>query len=217
MLGPRETWSRNAPLEPPRWIWEQVWAFAEAARLAAAGDIHGARDRFGAIAEADAREWYVRHGKMACYTRRTSQAVARMRAARKVERSPTPMGLRRRVYARDCYVCRYCGVPTIDSEATKTLAELLGPSVVSWGGTDAARHGTALAAWTQYDHIVPTNLGGTDDETNLVTACGGCNFGKDAYSLEELGLDDPRERLPGTIDWDGLTSLIPRLLAQMHR
>jgi 5-methylcytosine-specific restriction endonuclease McrA len=195
-------------------MWDQVAAFAVAARLAAAGELIAACDRFATIAETDARDWFARHGKMSCYTRRSPEAIARLRMARKVERSRTPMSLRRRVYSRDHYVCRYCGLPTIDGEVTKALAVLLGPSVVSWGGTDATRHGTALAAWTQYDHVVPMNFGGADDEVNIVTSCGGCNYGKDAYTLEELGLDDPRDRPPANLAWDGLTSLIPALRAQ---
>lgn len=32
------------------------------------------------------------------------------------------------------------------------------------------------------DHVIPTALGGTDDATNLVTACRDCNAGKSASS-----------------------------------
>jgi hypothetical protein len=60
---------------------------------------------------------------------------------------------------------------------------------------------------------MPMSLGGLDDEANLVTACACCNFGKDQYSVDELGLDDPREFPPVESTWDGLTSLIPELRA----
>lgn len=35
------------------------------------------------------------------------------------------------------------------------------------------------------DHVVPVSLGGSDDPTNLVTACGDCNGGKGATSAVE--------------------------------
>lgn len=40
--------------------------------------------------------------------------------------------------------------------------------------------GTAPSATLTVDHVVPVALGGTDDPTNLVTACQGCNAGKSA-------------------------------------
>ena len=44
--------------------------------------------------------------------------------------------------------------------------------------------GTALA--TEYDHIIPTRRGGTDDPSNLQPACGPCNREKsDRVSLTE--------------------------------
>lgn len=215
-LGPRESWSRRAPLPPPHWLRDDVAAFAEAAKLAAAGELDAAREGFAALREAEARNWFGRHGKMSCYTRRSSAAMMRVRTATKVVRPRSALALQRRVYVRDHYVCRYCGLPTISKEAREALHRLLGPGVVRWGGTDAERHGTALAAWTQYDHVQPIALGGADDEANLVTSCGCCNYGKDQYSLAELGLDDPRDVPPVESDWDGLVSLVPALRGQLR-
>lgn len=36
------------------------------------------------------------------------------------------------------------------------------------------------------DHIIPVAENGTNDETNLVTSCDNCNFGKGARSLDEI-------------------------------
>ncbi len=43
-----------------------------------------------------------------------------------------------------------------------------------------------------------------------MTACWTCQFGKDRYSLEELGLLDPRDRQPAKDGWDGLERLLRR-------
>lgn len=37
----------------------------------------------------------------------------------------------------------------------------------------------------EIDHVVPTHLGGTDDVSNLVPACGRCNSTKGTRSLED--------------------------------
>lgn len=53
------------------------------------------------------------------------------------------------VFRRDSFKCRYCGI-TATEEATGLTV----------------------------DHVVPKSLGGTDDPSNLVTACSPCNSGK---------------------------------------
>lgn len=40
------------------------------------------------------------------------------------------------------------------------------------------------------DHVIPTTLGGTDDPSNLVTACRDCNNGKSASSPDQPLVDD---------------------------
>jgi hypothetical protein len=60
--------------------------------------------------------------------------------------------------------------------------------------------------------VVHHAAGGLTNAENLVTACWSCNFGKADYTLEEIGLEDPRLRPPKTLDdWDGLMSLVPQL------
>ena len=78
--------------------------------------------------------------------------------------------------------------------------------------TNAAQHGVIHAFKIVADHVVPHNCGGRTDLDNLVTSCPGCNYGKEAFTLEQLGLEDPLARPPVCSGWDGLTSLIPGLL-----
>ena len=62
----------------------------------------------------------------------------------------------------------------------------------------------ALAMWAQYDHILPYARGGTSNLDNIVVACAPCNFGRMNYTLEEVGLTDPRLREPVRSTWGGL-------------
>jgi hypothetical protein len=58
--------------------------------------------------------------------------------------------------------------------------------------------------WVQYDHLLAHANSGTNDLDNIVITCGPCNFGRIHYSLEEVGLIDPRTREAVRSDWDGL-------------
>jgi len=48
------------------------------------------------------------------------------------------------------------------------------------------------------------------DVENVVVSCAPCNYGKQDYMLEELGLLDPRSRPVVRTSWDGLERLRPR-------
>lgn len=81
------------------------------------------------------------------------------------------------------------------------------------GSTNASRHGAVLTFRANVDHVLPWQRGGWTHLENLVSACWPCNYGKDRYTLDELGLDDPRLRAPVLSDgWDGLSCLRDRLL-----
>jgi hypothetical protein len=58
--------------------------------------------------------------------------------------------------------------------------------------------------WAQYDHVVPHAHGGTSDLSNVVLTCAACNFGRGAYTLEDMALIDPRSHPPIETGWDGL-------------
>jgi 5-methylcytosine-specific restriction endonuclease McrA len=62
--------------------------------------------------------------------------------------------------------------------------------------------------WLQYDHILPHSRGGDNSMENLVLTCAGCNFGRMGYTLEQVGLLDPRLRTPPPNSWDGLEAIL---------
>lgn len=65
--------------------------------------------------------------------------------------------IRFEVLARDGFRCQYCGAESTDE-------------------------GVRL----EVDHIYPRGRGGSDDKSNLITACTPCNRGKSALILERL-------------------------------
>jgi hypothetical protein len=108
-----------------------------------------------------------------------------------------------RIHQRDGFNCRFCGMPVIRRE-TRTRIKTVYPSALSWGDKENDQHAAFQAMWAQYDHLVPHAMGGTNTLDNVVLACAPCNFGRGGYSLEEVGIADPRTRAPSRSLWDGL-------------
>jgi hypothetical protein len=94
----------------------------------------------------------------------------------------------------------------------RAFEKVVGISEFRTQGTNAQQHGVIHAFKIVADHVVPHRRGGRTDLDNLVTSCPGCNYGKEAFTIEQLGISDPRDRRPVFSDWDGLTSLLPGLL-----
>jgi len=112
----------------------------------------------------------------------------------------------RALHGRDGWRCRYCGCRVISKSARDVLRRRV-PSSLPWSKDDGY-HSAFLALSASVDHVLPASVGGDIDSRNLVTACWPCQFGRTAYSLEELGLLDPRSRPPIVDKWDGLSRLI---------
>ncbi len=108
-----------------------------------------------------------------------------------------------RIHARDGYQCRFCGIPVIRKEIRQKIATAY-PGAVPWGNTNATQHAAFQCMWAQYDHILPHARGGNNDFDNIILTCSACNFGRMSYTLEEVGLLDPRQREPYRSSWDGL-------------
>jgi 5-methylcytosine-specific restriction endonuclease McrA len=115
--------------------------------------------------------------------------------------------IRRQLIERDGYHCRFCGIPVIPVEVRKKLAATY-PEELPWGNTNASQHAAFQVLWMQFDHIVPHARGGDNSIENLVIACAGCNFARMNWTLEEVGLSDPRGREPVRSLWDGLSRLL---------
>lgn len=111
------------------------------------------------------------------------------------------------IYQRDGWRCRFCEIRIISPNARKRLVALY-PTVARWGRANRDKHHGLSALTATLDHILPHSRGGTNDDTNLVAACGMCQFGRGHWTLEEVGFTDPRDRAPIVDGWDGLTRLL---------
>ena len=214
-LGDRpDKWSKEAPLLPPKWFGEQLNAFCDAVRSAAVGDVANARERLRIIRVDDLREWYVEHGQNSgVYRHRHLGKPKAVTTSSACDTTRSPAHLEKSVFERDGYRCRYCGLRLIPKKVFKAFSNVVGAaSFWTTGKTNEERHGVILAFSPIADHVVPWQLGGPTALDNLVTACWSCNYGKGKFTVQQLGLDDPRDRAPrSTADWDGLVSLISEL------
>jgi 5-methylcytosine-specific restriction endonuclease McrA len=104
---------------------------------------------------------------------------------------------------RDGHHCRFCGTPVIRKEVRRRVTSAY-PDLRIWGVGNINQHAAFQTMWAQFDHILPYTRGGTNEIDNLVVTCAPCNFGRMQYTLEEVGLVDPRTRDPVRSTWDGL-------------
>ena len=110
------------------------------------------------------------------------------------------------LFKRDKWRCRYCGIRVAGNRKhfKKFAKAIRMPELVS-GRTDESRHGLYLMLMASYDHVKPHSEGGSNDDSNLVTSCWSCQFGKYKYSLDELRLQNPLDVAPVALeDWCGL-------------
>jgi 5-methylcytosine-specific restriction endonuclease McrA len=199
-----EHWDKHAPLPPPTWFPDAALAFRRAVISASEGDVASALLALRETREDELREFFVEHGQMA-YRFRASPKRASLSSDRDPIRSIS-RALERAVIDRDHARCRYCGVPVVPRTVLSAFARVVGTDAFPTTGTNAGRHGVVLAFRANIDHVVPYNRGGRTDATNLVTSCWSCNYGKNRFTVEELGIEDPRASEPRPWrDWTGLT------------
>ena len=78
------------------------------------------------------------------------------------------------------------------------------PEALTWGSKNIDQHAAFQAMWLQYDHLLPHARGGDNNLDNIVITCAPCNFGRMNWTLDEVGLIDPRTRQPARSVWTGL-------------
>jgi HNH endonuclease len=198
---------------------KQLTILSDAIRSAVAGDLENAKIQLGSVRSDDLRAWCKDYGEKAGnrryehFGRKTAGAVGAKDIKKRPDRS-----LLEKLFARDGYRCRYCGVRVIPDWILELFSDVVGPSVFSGRGSKEQRHGAAVTFRAVDDHVIPHALGGQTDLKNLVTACWPCNFGKWKYTLEQIGIYDPRKRRPRrTSHWDGLVSLKPKLRGELNK
>jgi len=107
------------------------------------------------------------------------------------------------LHKRDGYHCKFCGIPLIRKEIRERIKKIY-PQALQWGSKNVDQHAAFQALWLQYDHLLPHSRGGNNDFDNIIITCAPCNYSRMSYTLEEVGLIDPRTREPIRSTWDGL-------------
>ena len=115
------------------------------------------------------------------------------------------VSVRREIYKRDRWHCRFCQIPVVDPEATKRITSLA-PGAFFVGRRNVETHSVVLALRATPDHVLPRCYGGTNELDNLATACGCCQFGRGDWTLEDVRVSYPRP--PVKSDWDGLRRVL---------
>lgn len=124
------------------------------------------------------------------------------RSSRAKERMPT-RAEEAALFERDGHHCRFCGIPVIRKEIRERIRKAYS-DVLPWGRKNIEQHAAFQLMWAVPDHILPHSRGGSSDLQNTVIVCQPCNCARMHYTLEELGLADPRLREPTRSSWDGL-------------
>jgi hypothetical protein len=155
------------------------------------------------------REWMgVLLKKPRSYVSRLVPGVPPVVAPRGRERMHRPfVAMIQLLHSRDGYQCRFCGIPVIREAVLAKLRQLY-PSEACWGPKGIDRHAALQAMRVQYDFIVPHSRGGKAVPDNLVVTCTPCAFARRHYTLDQVGLEDPRKRKSVRTSWDGLERIL---------
>jgi 5-methylcytosine-specific restriction endonuclease McrA len=121
-------------------------------------------------------------------------------------RASVPLRRKLAIYKRDSYTCRYCDTKTIVLPVFELIAKLLPETNFLYndfwkaGCTDLAISNISTCC----DHVVPASPGGSNEPSNLVTACATCNYVLKGSSTDwEYWEQKKRPIVPSS--WDGLT------------
>ena len=203
----KASWNKNCLVPYPKEFDEQIDLVAEAVRIANS-DPARAKEIVQSLDTEPMKRWFIdvalwsgawRAERMGLHEKRMkSLGIRKIVSQKKLNE----------LFTRDKWRCRYCGIRVAGNRKHfKKFAQAIDmPELIS-GRTDESRHGLYLMLMASYDHVKPVNQDGTNDSTNLVTACWCCQFGKYKYSLDELGLTGPINlELVVSDSWVGLDS-----------
>jgi 5-methylcytosine-specific restriction endonuclease McrA len=184
-------WSANAPLEKPDWIKDSFQILVDAITQASTGKADLARSILKHSRDLEMRTWYHVH----------AQNVAKWRFDTLKIETPEPIlpldpenrfsKFERKLFARDNYKCRYCTDPVVPKKVFEKAQSLIGSTDLPLGRSNLTRSGFYLMFVATLDHVIPWSLGGRTDESNLVTSCWSCNYGKANFTIEQIGIENP--------------------------
>ena len=185
------SWSTDSPLKKPEWIIDSFEVLVDAINHASTGNVDLARLIIKNSRDLEMRTWYHVH----------AQNIAKWRSDYFKVTSPEPTlpldsvksfsKLESKLFARDSYKCRYCADDVVPKKVFKKANSLIGSAGLPLGRTNLTRSGFYLMFVATLDHVLPWSLGGRTDESNLVTSCWTCNYGKANFTVEQIGIRSP--------------------------
>lgn len=207
-----DQWSKSTPLPPPNFFRDSLNYFIVSLQQIANGEQEAALFSLEKTRSNDLRQWFVEHGQMSGWHHRVKilnlPKPSKYQGNLEANKSIKPF--ESEVFLRDGYVCQYCNLRVIDFKVLKKAEKYFGNEhFVASGKSNQIRHGISLVFRATADHVLPMSYGGRTNLDNLVTCCWSCNYGKYNALLEQMGLDDPRNRkINPSQKWDGAISLI---------
>ena len=187
-------WSASAPLEKPDWIKDSFQILVDAITQASAGKVEIAQTILKNSRDLEMRTWYDVHAQNIAKWRFDAFKVQTPESILPLDPVKTFSKFESRLFARDNYKCRYCSDPVISKKMFKEANSVIGSSFLPLGRTNLTRSGFYLMFVATLDHVTPWSLGGKTDESNLVTSCWSCNYGKANFTVEQIGLRNPMNK-----------------------
>ena len=210
----QNTWDKFCVLTPKNWFDQELDKFIGAVSFYISGDRNKCIDIVNGLRSQEMQDWYIEHAQVAGRIRKNITKILRPDAIPKEHQDKKRMPNKsetKMIFERDGYRCRYCQRRILAREFSDLFVNSLDHDGFQYGNTNASTHGVLLLHKPVVDHVVPHNIGGRTDSSNLVTSCYPCNFGKDQWTLEQILNIDPFERPPILNGWDGLISKIQAL------
>ena len=185
------SWSNEAPIKKPEWIQDSFQLLVDVITYASMGRVDSAQSILKDSRDLEMRTWYHVH----------AQNTGQWRFDNFKVKSPDPIlpldpitsisKFESKLFARDNYKCQYCRDHVIPKRVFSKANLRIGSTDFPLGRTNLTKSGFYSIFVATLDHVLPWSLGGRTDETNLVTCCWSCNYGKANFTVEQIGIKNP--------------------------
>ena len=202
-------WPRNCLVPYPTWFDTEIDTFVDAVKLAAEGLLEESQKMLLNINSQELMSWFVDVGQNSGQYRIKITGNYKKRE-NSGAREQWPANREVEVLRRDNYCCCYCGIRLVHRKQLEAFTKLVGKSAFPNGKSNSERHGIRFLVTATFDHISPMSESSDSNRNvieNIVASCWSCNFGKNYFTLDELGLDFPKAKNHSK-EWDGLTGLL---------
>jgi hypothetical protein len=211
-------WDKFCPLPSQDWFEDQLDIFQEAVTQFFNGYRNDCINTLAKIRTDEMSDWYIEHGQMSGKHRAYELGLPVPEQVPDSRRDSlrAPKKYESQVFLRDGFRCRYCGIRLVSNQVLNTFIKSLNSTCFVKGPRNIDTHGIVIIFNPVADHVTPWNLGGMTNLDNLVASCGPCNYGKDRFTIEQIGIENPFLRNPVVDSWDGLLSQLKRIKQNAH-